>query len=161
MKVAIYPGSFNPFHRGHVDVVRQALKLFDKVIIAKGCNPDKKELVVPVLTFSDEFVRKELRGIKDFYGKDSMEVDTFNGLFADYIEEFKDGIKSEELDVQLAVIKGLRNGQDLEFEKNQQYWNEDLGIEIPFFYMISNRKYSHISSSAIRGLEKIREVKDV
>jgi pantetheine-phosphate adenylyltransferase len=160
VKVAIYPGSFNPFHRGHVDVVRQALKLFDKVIIAKGCNPDKNEYVLPILTFSDEFVGKELHGIKDFYGKDSMEVDKFTGLFTDYIEEFKDGIKSEELDVQLAVIKGLRNGQDLEYEKNQQYWNEDLGIEIPFFYIISDRKYCHISSSAIRGLEKFKENKD-
>ena len=152
MKVAIYPGSFNPFHRGHVDVVRQALKLFDKVIIAKGCNPDKKELIVPILTFSDTFVAKELQGIKDFYGKDSQEVDVFNGLFADYIKEFQAVIKADELDVQFAVIKGLRNGQDLEFEKNQQYWNEDLGITVPTFYIMSDRKLCHISSSAIRSV---------
>ena len=55
-----------------------------------------------------------------------------------------------------AIIKGLRNSADFEYEKIQQYWNEDLGMKIPTIYIISNRNLTHISSSAIRAIEKIR-----
>lgn len=154
MKVAIYPGSFNPFHEGHLDVIKQALKLFDKVVIAKGLNPEKPSVVSP-LTFSSPSVMMELKALNE--KEDKVPYESFMGLLKDYIENsivHSDGI------MEYAVIKGLRNGQDLEYEKNQQYWNEDLGIEIPFFYIISDRKYCHISSSAIRGLAKFREVED-
>jgi len=54
-----------------------------------------------------------------------------------------------------AVIRGLRNGADLQYETNMQYWNEDLGLEIPVVYFICDRKLSHISSSMIRELNKL------
>lgn len=64
MKVAIYSGSFNPFHEGHLDVIKQALKLFDKVVIAKGLNPEKPSVVSP-LTFSSPSVMMELKALNE------------------------------------------------------------------------------------------------
>ena len=160
MKVAVYPGSFNPFHRGHLDIVKKALRLFDKVIIARGINPEKDEQEYS-LTFSNSTIYKKLYDLKKLHGDDSLGFDRFGGLFANYIKEFKAEAEAEaeDLSVNFAIIKGLRNGYDLEDEKAQLYWNEDLGITIPFFYIISDRNNCHISSSSIRGLDKFKESK--
>lgn len=148
MKVAIYPGSFNPFHRGHLDIVNKALDIFDKVIIAKGTNPEKVKQ-------DDRFwSTNECIEIQDLIDGDYVEIEDFNGLLLDFVSELQaeaDGM------YEIAIIKGLRNGQDLEDEKAQLYWNEDLGMSVPFFYIISDRNNCHISSSAIRGLEKFKE----
>ena len=73
----------------------------------------------------------------------------FTGLLSAFITDHP------ELDIS-AVIRGLRDANDFEFEKKQQYWNEDLGILIPTLYIICDRKLSHISSSAIRQIEKFK-----
>jgi len=149
MKIAIYPGSFNPIHEGHIDIIRQTRMIFDKVIIARGINPNKeysyKNLKFQSLIFNDYLWNK---CIKYNYIDNNIQGKIFQGLFRDFIIDLKSSPE--------AIIKGLRNGQDFEYEKNQQYWNEDLGISIPTFYIISNRNLCHISSSAIRGLEKFK-----
>ena len=156
MKVAIYPGSFNPFHIGHLDVIKQALKLFDKVIIARGINPDKDKKDDKFWSTNDCV---ELQKLIDSH---EVEIEDFEGLLSEFIlfTTIESGVSSDVVE-DFAIIKGLRNGQDLEYEKNQQYWNEDLDVLIPFFYIIADRKYCHISSSAIRGLEKFKEAGDV
>ena len=151
MKVAIYPGSFNPFHRGHLDIVNKALDIFDKVIIAKGSNPEK------VKKDNRFWSTNDCIEIQDLIDGDYVEIEDFNGLLVDFVS----GIQAEfDSFYEIAIIKGLRNGQDLEDEKAQLYWNEDLGLLVPFFYIISDRNNCHISSSAIRGLEKFKEIKD-
>lgn len=129
MKIAIYPGSFNPWHKGHQDVLDKALKIFDKVIIARGKNLEKENEMEPLIQFQDS----------------KIECRTFDGFLKDFI-------KSNNV---TAIIKGLRNGQDFEYEKIQQYWNEDFGIEIPFVYIISDRNLIHYSSSALRQINKL------
>lgn len=132
MKTAIFPGSFNPWHEGHQEVLNKALQIFDKVIIAQGYNPEK----CPPIT------------LESIFNSSQISYRQYSGLLVDFINRQPELIN--------AVIKGLRNSQDLEYEKIQQYWNEDLGINIPTFYIISDRNLTHISSSAIRATEQFK-----
>jgi len=131
MKTVIYPGSFNPWHEGHRDILDKALLVFDKVIIA--IYGDYKRVV------NTEWF--------ELYLSNKIEVIKFNKqLLKDVIEKYKP----------MAIIRGLRNGNDLQYEQNLQYWNEDLGIKIPTVYFVSGRDVSHISSTIIRELDEIR-----
>jgi pantetheine-phosphate adenylyltransferase len=144
MKIAIYPGSFNPWHEGHTDVLLKAAKVFKTIYVAIGTNPDKE-----MANESERVIQVE-RAIEKAVGKGiayGTEVHLFRGLLSDYVKEMEPD----------AIIRGLRNSTDLEFEKTQQYWNEVLGIAIPTFYVITDRKLSHISSSAIRMVEKLKK----
>jgi pantetheine-phosphate adenylyltransferase len=138
MKIAVYPGSFNPWHKGHEDILAKALLVFDKVVIAQGINPDKN--------FHDVNIPSKLYGT---HGP-RIQLAKFRGLLADFI-------KNESGFEFVAVIRGLRNGQDFEFERTQQYWNEDLGLQIPTVYFIADRELTHISSSAIRAVEVFKK----
>ena len=145
-KIAVYPGSFNPWHEGHTDILLKMKKLFDTVYVAIGFNPAKD-------TKPQERVFEVERAIAKAVGPAcaySVEVHCFDGLFVDYLKQVK-------VD---AVIRGLRNSQDFEFEKTQQYWNEDLGIKIPILYIVSDRKLVHISSSAVRAVQNFKEKKN-
>lgn len=144
MKVAIYPGSFNPWHEGHRDVVRQALRVFDKVIIAVGVNPEKP------IEDSEEVISKIKSSEAYGLANGCLELIAFKDLFAYYIKE----VNLNERKIH-AVIRGLRNAQDLEYETTQLYWNQDLGIDIPSYFVICSRELRHVSSSAIRAIEKI------
>lgn len=132
-KIAIYPGSFNPWHEGHEDVLKKALKVFDKVIILQGHNPNKP-------------VAKDKAFFSVYNRFKNVECGFFSGLLAESIKNIQP----------CAIIRGLRNGYDLEYEINLQYWNEDLGVDIPTVYFITDRKYGHISSKAIRELKSIQ-----
>lgn len=131
MKIAVFPGSFNPFTIGHKEVVEKALQVFDRVIVAKGVNPKKYDALA-------------IWDVKLPLGAEFME---FTGLTVDFAKN----VKAD------AIIKGLRNAQDLEDETTQQYWNEDLGLEIPIYYIICGRDKRHISSTAVRQLKKLKK----
>lgn len=136
MKTAIYPGSFNPWHKGHQDILDKALQLFDKVIIAIASNPEKNK------TPTSEECLLELKSCRNV----KVEIIPEGMLLVDFI-------KDRSID---AIIRGLRNGNDLQYEQNMLYWNEDLGLEVPTVHFICDRKLGHISSSAIRGLNGIK-----
>jgi pantetheine-phosphate adenylyltransferase len=145
MKTAIYPGTFSPWHDGHREVVDYGLRVFDKIIVAVGRNPEKlvQENNAQYADLKDALSYGIRCGV--------IELVYFSGLLADYVNiENKNEYKIH------AVIRGLRNAQDFEFEKTQLYWNQDLKIGIPTYFVMASRGNAHISSSAIRAVEKAR-----
>lgn len=136
MKIAVYPGSFSPFHKGHEQIVKSALQVFDHIAIAVGNNPNKNSEA------SIEQIKRFMIGYSNH-----VSVQKFNGLFVDFI-------KNKNFS---AVVKGLRNQTDFQYEQIHQYWNEDLGLHLPVFYVIADRNLVHISSSAIRSIEDVQK----
>ena len=141
MKTAIYPGSFQPWHKGHKDILMKALLVFDKVIVARGINPEKKNnKPSPLNPWMGDYVLDELASCN------RIAFTSFEGLLKDLV--IKVGAQ--------AVVKGLRNFQDMESEKVQQYYSEDLGMIVPTVYFICDRNLVHVSNSAIKALEKFK-----
>ena len=142
-KTAIYAGSFNPWHSGHEMVVNKAFCVFDKIVVAIGQNPDKPEL---------KSVFSELQKLLSYgINNGSIELVTFKGLLADYIQE-----RNKTADYISANIRGMRNAQDFEYEKMQMYWNQDLKIGVPTMFFIADRDLVHVSSSAIRAIKNLK-----
>lgn len=125
-KIGIYAGSFNPYHLGHQNIVEKAEKLFDKVIIARGINPDKQKSSEPI----PESVKNE--------------VVNYSGLVTELFKK-KDN-------VEFTMIRGLRNVSDVGYEDNFRKLVLDFDPNIPFVYLFCDTKLEHISSSGIRGL---------
>lgn len=142
MKIAVYPGSFNPLHEGHMSVIKQIEPLFDKIIVAIGRNAEKST------QHNVELLRHYINAKSNYNTNPiNIEINVFDGLLKDAVKRYKGS----------AIIRGLRNAQDFEYEKIQQYCNEDLGIAIPTLYVISDRNLTHISSSAIKALKKAKQ----
>lgn len=133
-KIAVYCGSFNRFHRGHLDILEKAEAIFDKVIIARGINPDKNNTLYD-LPKSIQY----------------RQVENYSGLLTDFIDS---------LGYEVTLVRGLRNATDLEYEKNQYRYLKDLKPDIKVISILSDVEYEHISSSAIRMLEKYGKGKD-
>lgn len=132
MKIAIFPGSFNPWHQAHEHILKQALLVFDKVIVARGVNGNKPKSDTPLPDLSSYGYR--------------VEVFEFQGTLADFSHLCKAH----------AIIRGLRNVFDFYEEKDNQYWHEDLGLTVPIYYVISSRELCHISSKAVRIVEGLK-----
>ena len=132
-RVALFPGSFDPFTRGHESIVRRALPLFDKFVIAIGVNADKR-------SFMTMEQRKAL--IESVFKDDPrVEVVSYTGLTVDV---------AREIGAQF-IVRGVRLIQDFENEKHLAEVNRDLtGIETILLYTLP--EYSHISSSIVREL---------
>ena len=134
MKVAIYPGSFDPITNGHLDILKRASRVFDKVIVLVAVNPNKKT------RFSDqERVAMIKEAITDL---DNVEVDSYNGLTVKYAKEHG----------ATHLIRGLRAVSDFEYEFQLASANEfaDSSIDMVFFMARDDKTF--ISSSAIMEL---------
>lgn len=134
-KIGIYAGSFDPFHVGHMNILEQAEKVFDKVIIVKAVNPAKN-------TIDSQISFEKLRGTLPFH-----EVVMWPGLLPDYIDKV-----SQYADVTL--VRGLRTGYDLDYEINLfRYW-KDMMNEIKCIYFLGSTEFQHVSSSGVRDISK-------
>lgn len=149
MKNAVYPGSFNPWHAGHTDVLEKALGVFDTIFVAVGVNPDKstQDVAVRLGQIEQELIQK------DYYDK-RVQILCFREMVVDLVNHLNTPIHG--------IVKGLRNGQDLEYERVQQYTNEDLAKEFrlhlpPTVYFVTHRDFSHVSSSAIRIVNELKK----
>lgn len=126
--IGVFCGSFNPFHKGHYNVLQKAEKIFDKVIIAFGKNPDKNERTWPIP-----------RVIQNY------QMEEYNGLLTDFIDS---------LGYDVVVIRGLRNSTDFQYEQNQYRYIQELMPAIKIINIFCDKEFEHISSSGIRTLEK-------
>ena len=143
MRTAIFPGSFDPFTRGHAALVEQALGLFDKVVIAIGENINKNSLL-------DAEQREKL--ICDYYaGNPKVEVIRYSTLTGEAANKVG----------ATAIIRGLRNTIDFEYERTIADANRRIaGLETIF--LISDAETSHISSSLVRELASFgRDISDL
>ncbi len=132
MKIAIYPGSFDPITKGHLDVLMTASEIFDKVIIAVAKNSNKSGFL-PVET-RVRLIKESVKDIKN------VEVDSFDGLTINYAKE--KGAK--------ILIRGLRAVSDFEFEMQLSQSNTALNSEIKTIFLTTRPKYNFISSSTVK-----------
>jgi pantetheine-phosphate adenylyltransferase len=135
MSIAVFPGSFDPLHNGHVDIVHRLLPLFDKVVIAVGINQDKKYL------FSLEQRVSWLQEV--FAAQTKIEIKTYEGLTVKFC-------KKENANF---IIRGLRTSADFEFERSIAQLNKSqAGVESVF--VISTPENAPISSTILRDIYK-------
>lgn len=134
MKIGVYAGSFNPFHKGHYNILCKAEKIFDKVIIARGINPEKNNVLVPLPKILDD-----------------RPVLSYNGLLTDFMTSLEEE--------NVTLIRGLRNSVDLQFEMNQYRYFQDLMPNIQMVSIFCDKEFEHISSSGIRLLSQFGEDK--
>ena len=133
-KTAVFPGSFDPVTKGHINIVERGLKLFDKVIIGIGNNADKKYM------FSLE---QRTQWIKDsFSNEPRVEVLTYDGLTVNFCKEVKSGF----------IIRGLRTSADFEFERAIAHINSAISTGIETVFILSDLQYTALSSSIVRDV---------
>jgi pantetheine-phosphate adenylyltransferase len=136
MKTAVFPGSFDPITTGHVELVRRAVPLFDKIVIAVGVNSQKKCLFP--LEQRMEWLEKV------FADEPKIEIGSFEGLTAHYCNKI--GARY--------LLRGLRNASDFDYEKTISQLNGIVGEGLETIFLISQPAYSHISSTIVREIIK-------
>jgi pantetheine-phosphate adenylyltransferase len=136
-KTVIYPGSFDPVTKGHLDVIRRAARLFDKVVVAVAINDAK----VPL--FSLEERKTMLRECTTDLA--NVEIDSFDGLLAEYVKE-----KSGD-----AVIRGLRAVSDFEFEFQLALINRRMNENFETIFMMPKEEFTFLSSSIVKTIARL------
>tara|TARA_B100000073_G_C23616179_1_gene526564 strand:- start:118 stop:597 length:480 start_codon:yes stop_codon:yes gene_type:complete len=137
MKRIIYPGTFDPIHNGHIDILKKVSKLFDEVIMVVAVNKEKNPL------FSEQ-ERKELirESISDI---NNASVMSFNGLVVEYAKQ----------ENALAIVRGLRHVSDFEFEFQMAMMNYNLNPQITSMFLMPDEKYIHLNSTIIKDVSKL------
>lgn len=133
-KIAIFPGSFDPITSGHVDIVKRAMPLFDKLIIAIGINSQKKYL------YSLEQRKKWIEEV--FANDDNVVVDAYEGLTVNYCIEQKANY----------IIRGIRSAADFDYEKTIAHLNTAMAPNLETLLILSRPELSAISSTIVREI---------
>jgi pantetheine-phosphate adenylyltransferase len=134
MRVAIYPGTFDPITNGHLDIIKRAYKMFDKIIVAVANNKSKKSMFD-----LDTRVKMAKLATKHL---DSIEVKEFDSLLVDFAKKENSKI----------IIRGLRAVSDFEYELQMSYANQSLDSEIDTIYLMPTLNNAFISSSIVRNI---------
>lgn len=139
MKCAVYPGTFDPITYGHIDVIEQALSIFDRVIVAIAIHAqDDISSKRPFFTLEERvtMVKESLKS------KERVEVDTFEGLLVDYLR--KRNVNT--------VIRGLRAVSDFDYEFQMAMANRRLFPQITVVFLMPREEYFYLSSSMVREI---------
>ena len=137
MRHCIYPGTFDPFTNGHLDVLRRAARLFDQVTVAVAVSSTKDSLFKPRQRV--EFIRASLRGMNN------VDVVSFEGLLVEFARQQRAH----------AIIRGLRALSDFEFEFNMALMNRHLEPRVETIFVMPNEAYSYTSSSLVKQIAKL------
>lgn len=131
-KIAIYPGTFDPFTNGHIDLVKRSLKIFDEVIIAIAAGQKKH----PLFTIEErlELIKQSVKGIE------GAKVETFDSLLVDYAKSRNS----------LALIRGLRAVSDFEHELQMALMNRRLNSDIETVFMMPSEEYTFLTSTMVK-----------
>ena len=130
---AVYPGSFDPITNGHIYIAERAAALFDELVVAVLVNPEKRS------TFSEE--ERQLMAREALVHLPNVKVKYFNGLLVDFMRREQSRV----------IIRGLRALSDFEYEFQTAQMNRQLAPEIETFFIVTDAKYSYLSSSSVKA----------
>ncbi len=137
MRIAVYPGSFDPITNGHLDIIKRAAKLYDKVIVGVLSNSNKN----PLFTAEErvDMIKSSVYDISGVY------VNSFSGLLVDFAAQNNASV----------IVKGLRTVADFEYEFQMALLNKALNPDYETVFLMTNTKYSYISSSMVKEVAKL------
>ena len=135
MRTAVYPGTFDPVTNGHIDVIERALKLFDKLYVIVGDNPQKEPTFTP-----EERVDMLKEALKKHNNR--IIVEHFNGLLLNYVKKKKSNV----------IIRGLRAISDFEFEFQRAQFNREFAKDIDTIFIMTKDDYAFLSSSIVKEI---------
>ena len=135
-RTAVYTGTFDPVHLGHVDLIPRGSRLYDRLIVGIGVNLDKKTLFTP-----DERVQL-IRGVAVERDWHNVEVTAFDGLAVRFVRDCG----------AMVVLRGLRTLSDMEYEFTMSLMNANLDPEIETVFLMAKEEFSHVSSSLLRQI---------
>jgi len=133
-KIAVFPGSFDPFTKGHEDVVNKSLELFDEVVIGIGVNSSKKY-------FFD--LDKRVKHIESLFENKKIKVLTYQKLTVDFCKDINANF----------IVRGLRDNKDFEYEKSIAHMNTEIS-NIQTIFLLTAQNYGAINSSIVREIFK-------
>ena len=137
MRIAVYPGSFDPLTSGHVDIIRRGAKMFDRIIVAILLNADK----APLFTAAER-----VRLIREvFKDTPSVEADTFEGLLVDYARQQQANV----------IVRGLRAVSDFEYEMQMALMNRHLSPDVETVFMMPAEQYTYVSSRLVKEVASL------
>jgi pantetheine-phosphate adenylyltransferase len=137
MKVAVYPGSFDPLTNGHVDLIERSCRIFDRVLVAVLVNTEKSALFT---------VEERIVMIKEIFARHSkVRVKSFSGLLVDFLRKEKTNI----------VVRGLRVVSDFEFEFQMALMNRRLDPEVETIFLTPRQDLSYLSSRLVKEVHRL------
>lgn len=134
MRVAVYPGTFDPITLGHLDVIQRGSSIFDRLVVAVSRNPGK----APLFSLSEriEMIRESVTDL------DNVDVDSFDGMVVDYV-------LSQQTNV---ILRGIRTVADFEYEFQMALTNRTLQTEIETVFVMASQQYSFLNSRLIKEI---------
>lgn len=137
LRIAVYPGSFDPITYGHLDIINRGLRIFDEIIVAVARNSSKNAL------FTIEERVELINQVLD--GNDRAKVDTFDGLLVDYVSSQGAAV----------IIRGLRAISDFEYEFQIAQMNRGITQHVETLFMMTSVPYSYLSSSIVKEVSSL------
>ena len=133
-RVAVYTGTIDPVHLGHLDIIQRGSRLFERLIVGVGVNPDKKTLFTP-----EERVQLTREVSREW---PNVEVEAFDGLAVSFVRRCG----------AMVVLRGLRTLSDMEYEFTMSLMNRNLDPQIETVFLMAKEEFSHVSSSLLRQI---------